>query len=164
MRGNWIQTSSSLVNGMNKVVFLIVFLSIAIGLHKGISLAEGENARHGGDLIFIKPVKAVIFSHKAHTEDLGLHCAWCHGETFTPEALNIQADAELTMESFCNEEYCGTCHNGDISFSTQSQCDRCHIGAKGYNKLIKQGRLDPEEESSDDTTGKAYRRLKEANK
>lgn len=103
-----------------------------------------EEEEHGGDIVYTKPLKAVIFSHKAHTEDLGLQCEWCHDETFEMEALAMQEEAAFDMESLCNERYCGTCHNGDISFSTTTQCARCHIGVKGYEEMVRQGKIEPE--------------------
>ena len=132
---------------MKKIVFLslIVFSSL-IFLSKGSVWADDdEEMEHGGDIVYTKPVKAVIFSHKAHTEDLGLQCDWCHEETFEMEALSMQEGADFDMESLCNERYCGTCHNGDIAFSTTTQCARCHIGVKGYNELIRQGKIEPAE-------------------
>lgn len=132
---------------MKKIVFLllIVFSSLVF-LSKGSVWADDEDVEHGGDIIYTKPVKAVIFSHKAHTEDLGLQCEWCHEETFEMEALSMQEGADFDMESLCNERYCGTCHNGDIAFSTTTQCARCHIGVKGYNELVRQGKIEPEED------------------
>jgi len=149
---------------MKILILSVLFLvTICIIGQPDVVLAGGEKLQHGGDIVFIKPVKAVIFSHKRHTVDLGLHCDWCHGEIFAKDALHIEQSTDLTMESFCNEKYCGTCHNGDISFSTQNDCTRCHIGVKGYNELIRQGRLDPEE-TSDSEDGKVYIQLKEVNR
>jgi len=136
-----------MVNRMKKIVFLslIVFSSL-IFLSKGLGWADDEEVEHGGDIVYTKPVKAVIFSHKAHTEDLGLQCEWCHEETFEMEALSMQEGADFDMESLCNERYCGTCHNGDVAFSTTTQCARCHIGVKGYNELVRQGKIEPAED------------------
>jgi c(7)-type cytochrome triheme protein len=111
----------------------------------GVNAVAEDAVEHGGDIIYTKPLKAVIFSHKAHVEDIGLECDWCHAETFEMEALNMQENTDFTMESLCNENYCGTCHNGDISFSTTTQCARCHIGVKGYNEMVRQGKIKPEE-------------------
>lgn len=127
-------------------VILLAALLASAALYSGQSLAE-EDMEHGGDIIYTKPLKAVIFSHKAHTEDLGLQCDWCHEETFEMEALHMQEEADFNMESLCNENYCGTCHNGDIAFSTTTQCARCHIGVKGYKELVRQGKVQPEEET-----------------
>lgn len=100
-----------------------------------------SGVRSGGDIVYTKPLKAVVFSHKAHTEDIGLHCKWCHAETFEMEALNMQNQADINMESLCNEKYCGTCHNGDVAFSTTTQCARCHIGKMAYEELVRQGKV-----------------------
>jgi c(7)-type cytochrome triheme protein len=126
---------------------LLAALLVPAVIYGGLTLAE-EEVEHGGDIIYTKPLKAVIFSHKAHTEDLGLQCDWCHEETFEMEALHMQESADFNMESLCNENYCGTCHNGDIAFSTTTQCARCHIGVKGYEELVRQGKVPPEEETN----------------
>lgn len=103
-----------------------------------------SGARGGGDIVYTKPLKAVIFSHKAHTKDIGLHCGWCHEKTFEMEALKMQNQAAFNMESLCNEQYCGACHNGDVAFSTTTQCARCHIGKMAYNELVRQGKVTPD--------------------
>jgi c(7)-type cytochrome triheme protein len=84
-----------------------------------------------------------------------MQCGWCHDETFEMEALAMEAERDFNMGSLCNETYCGTCHNGDISFSTTTQCARCHIGQKGYDRLVKEGKIEPEESDGEvDTTDK----------
>ncbi len=124
--------------------FLLLICSLALFVNGASVLAKEGDEDHGGDIIYTKPLKAVIFSHEAHTQDIGLQCDWCHEETFEMEALNMQENGDHLMESLCNERYCGTCHNGDISFSTTTQCARCHIGVKGYNKLLSLGKIEPE--------------------
>ena len=132
---------------MNRLILLSAFTLIAsLILSKTVIFATtAAEEDHGGDIIYTKPIKAVIFSHKAHAEDIGMQCEWCHDETFEMEALAMEADNNFDMESLCNENYCGTCHNGDISFSTTVQCTRCHIGQKGYQRLIKEGKIEEEE-------------------
>jgi c(7)-type cytochrome triheme protein len=131
---------------MNKLyAILLAALMVSAVVYGGLTHAE-EDEENGGDIVYTKPLKAVIFSHKAHTEDLGLQCDWCHEETFEMEALHMQESADFNMESLCNENYCGTCHNGDIAFSTTTQCARCHIGVKGYEELVREGKVQPEEE------------------
>ena len=105
---------------MKRVVLLVLLASMAyLTLNSSMIFATtAEDEEHGGNIIYTKPLKAVIFSHKAHTEDVGLQCEWCHDSTFEMEALAMQEQAAFDMESLCNERYCGTCHNGDISFST----------------------------------------------
>ncbi|MFC1523748.1 c(7)-type cytochrome triheme domain-containing protein [Thermodesulfobacteriota bacterium] len=140
---------------MKKKSVFIVLLAMTLSLiviSGGVFAEDDEGEDHGGDIYYTKPVKAVIFSHKAHTEDIGLQCDWCHEETFEMEALNMQESVDFDMVSLCNERYCGTCHNGDISFSTTTQCARCHIGVKGYNELVKQGIIEPDEEETETET------------
>jgi c(7)-type cytochrome triheme protein len=137
------------VNTMKKVFLLFLFFSaVMLAVSAEQVFSEDEAPEHGGDIIYTKPLKAVIFSHKAHTEDIGLQCEWCHDSTFEMEALHMQETANFDMQSLCNENYCGTCHNGDISFSTTVQCARCHIGVKGYNELVQQGKIHPDIETS----------------
>ncbi|MCF6290785.1 MAG: hypothetical protein L3J03_07310 [Desulfobacterales bacterium] len=136
---------------MKKIVFLLLFVLLIPMLLNGplVFADDEEEMEHGGDIVYTKPLKAVIFSHKAHTEDLGLHCEWCHDETFEMEALSMEQDLEkFNMESLCNERYCGTCHNGDIAFSTTTQCARCHIGVKGYDEMVRKGLIEPVEEEA----------------
>lgn len=132
----------------------LLVLLISLFLSKtAIFATTAEEEDHGGDIYYTKPVKAVIFSHKAHSVDIGMQCEWCHDETFEMEALAVETEENFDMESFCNGDYCGTCHNGDISFSITEQCARCHIGVKGYERLVKQGEIDPaEDEDSDEKT------------
>lgn len=136
---------------------LLVLLTSLFLNKTAIFATTAEEEDHGGDIYYTKPVKAVIFSHKAHSEDIGLQCEWCHDETFEMEALAVEEEEDFDMDSLCNEKYCGTCHNGDISFSTTVQCARCHIGVKGYERLIRQGVIEPagteaDEEDQDDAT------------
>jgi len=150
MPGKWLLTNNDLksVISMKRLLLLVLFALLVslIFNSPAIFATTAEEEEHGGDIIYTKPLKAVIFSHKAHTEDLGMQCEWCHDETFEMEALAMQEQATFDMESLCNERYCGTCHNGDISFSTTTQCARCHIGVKGYEELVKQGKIQPDED------------------
>ena len=139
---------------MNKLYAILLAALVGSVVISGGRTLAGEEVEHGGDIIYTKPLKAVIFSHKAHTEDLGLQCDWCHEETFEMEALHMQESADFNMESLCNENYCGTCHNGDIAFSTTTQCARCHIGVKGYEELVRQGKVQPEEETGNSEENK----------
>ena len=133
---------------MKRLLLLSLFALLAVHFFSSTAFIETTAAAedHGGDIVYTKPVKAVIFSHKAHAEDIGLQCEWCHDKTFEMEALAIQGDKNFNMDSLCNENYCGTCHNGDVSFSTTVQCARCHIGEKGYDRMVKEGKIKPEQE------------------
>ncbi len=90
-----------------------------------------------GDIIYTKPLKSVIFSHKTHVTEKGLSCDMCHPEIFYPAALKAQERPDFNMESLYKGKYCGACHNGKMAFASNTQCARCHIGVKGFNTLQK---------------------------
>lgn len=120
----------------NKILFAAMVCLTA-------SLLVGD----GQDIYFTKPVKAVLFSHKAHTENIGLQCGWCHDKTFDMKLPQLQEEPNFNMVGLCNEKYCGVCHNGDVAFSVTTQCARCHIGTKAYDELVRQGKAKPLERS-----------------
>lgn len=103
-------------------------------------VAGAEEAGYGGDILYTKPVKSVIFSHKNHVEELGLSCNLCHDKLFQMDALNAQKNADFTMKALYAGKYCGACHDGKMAFASNTQCARCHIGSKGFNKLQKAGK------------------------
>jgi c(7)-type cytochrome triheme protein len=96
---------------------------------------------HGSDMkqpeivVFNRPVKAVVFNHKGHT-DMGLDCASCHDQAFE---MRIGAAEEnpgkFTMKALYAGKYCGVCHNGNIAFASNTRCASCHIGVKGLEKM-----------------------------
>ena len=113
------------------VAFVVAFFS---GPFKYVAFAEDDD--HGGDIIYTYPVKAVIFSHAFHVEELELDCDDCHEDLFEPEALLVQKGGNFNMECLREGNYCGQCHDGSAAFSTETQCARCHIGVKGYNAKV----------------------------
>lgn len=65
----------------------------------------------------------VIFSHWVHRTIAT--CRICHGELgfeMSPGATAVTA-AEIRAG-----RYCGACHDGNVSFGTVSNCQRCHTG------------------------------------
>ncbi|MHB8120710.1 MAG: cytochrome c3 family protein [Desulfuromonadaceae bacterium] len=98
-------------------------------------------ASHGGDIIFEKPVKGVIFSHKSHVEDKGLSCDMCHNHLFEMGKV-AQEKADFVMESLYQGKYCGACHNGSLAFASNTRCATCHIGVKGQKRLSTDGNQD----------------------
>ncbi|PLY05455.1 MAG: hypothetical protein C0622_01825 [Desulfuromonas sp.] len=91
------------------------------------------HTRPGGDILYFKPVKSVLFSHAVHTEAFG--CESCHTGMFKMEALAAQENDDFTMESLYQGEYCGACHDGSTAFASDTQCATCHLGVKGYNRM-----------------------------
>ncbi|MEN8198445.1 MAG: c(7)-type cytochrome triheme domain-containing protein [Thermodesulfobacteriota bacterium] len=101
-------------------------------------------------MVMTKPVKAVIFSHKIHIEEFGLECDSCHDGTFAMKQGAAESSSNFTMEALYNGLYCGKCHDGDTAFASNTLCNDCHIGVKGYNRLMG---VDPHAETEHDSHG-----------
>ena len=119
----------------------IVFLLLTVSLHVSAlygTLTASDEEDHGGDIIYTKPLKAVLFSHEKHSDEAtGLDCDSCHDDIFAMEALESQENEDFTMESLYEGEYCGSCHDGETAFASDTQCASCHIGVKGYERSLK---------------------------
>ncbi|MDH5299356.1 MAG: cytochrome c3 family protein [Desulfobulbaceae bacterium] len=87
-------------------------------------------------IVWTKPVKAVVFSHKTHTMDAGLECDSCHDAIFEMAAGSAQEKDDFTMESLYQGKYCGACHDGSTAFASNTRCTTCHIGVQGHNRLM----------------------------
>jgi len=118
---------------MNKAgrIFLL-FLSLLV--FSGIANTAVPQEYGGGPIVFIKPVRAVIFEHKFH---LGkkFECQSCHPGLFSQKAGEVEEKEDFTMESFTQGKYCGRCHDGTIAFSANTKCNWCHIGVQGHKHL-----------------------------
>lgn len=110
---------------------LAVLLSLAL-CYAAFS-APGKSSGPG-DVIYTEPLMAVIFSHADHLKK-GMVCSSCHPGLFEMKALAVQERDDFTMASLYQGKYCGACHTGNLAFASDSQCARCHIGVKGYNRL-----------------------------
>ena len=88
-------------------------------------------------IVWTKPLKAVEFNHKIHTMEAGLSCDSCHDSVFEMAAGTAEENADFTMESLYNGKYCGTCHDGETAFASNTRCASCHIGVRGFNKMNK---------------------------
>ena len=119
-----------------KIIFIILLIASVI-LFFGVNQTISAKVSHGGDIVYTKPVKSVIFSHKVHAEDKGLSCDMCHSGLFDAVALKVQKKSDFNMESLYKGKYCGACHNGQIAFASNTQCARCHTGVKGYSAYEK---------------------------
>ena len=113
--------------GTSLIILILLFLTVT-----GQKISAQEYG--GGPIVFIKPVRAVIFEHKVH---LGkkFDCQSCHPALFPQKAGEVEEREDFTMDSFGKGKYCGACHNGTIAFSVQTKCNWCHIGVQGYKKL-----------------------------
>ncbi len=87
-------------------------------------------------IIWTKPVKAVVFYHNVHTEEYGLECDSCHNEAFSMKLGAAENAPDFTMKSLYEGRYCGTCHDGETAFASNTLCNTCHIGTKGYDRMM----------------------------
>jgi len=86
-------------------------------------------------IVWTKPVKSVVFYHKPHTEDFGLDCDSCHDSLFAMQKGAAEKADNFTMKSLYEGKYCGKCHDGATAFASDTRCNTCHIGVKGYNRM-----------------------------
>jgi c(7)-type cytochrome triheme protein len=124
-----------------KISLLILVLAAAamFTVYEGLVVAEDDMVG-GGEIIYTKPVKSVLFSHKSHAA-LGLDCNACHDKIFQMEALSAQNKPDFNMKGLYDKKYCGACHTKDgMAFASDTQCARCHIGTKGLNKAPKEAK------------------------
>ncbi len=87
-------------------------------------------------IVWTVPVKAVVFSHNTHINDVGLDCASCHSDVFAMKVGAASASGNYTMQAIYDGQYCGSCHDGETAFASNTQCNSCHIGVKGYNRMM----------------------------
>lgn len=119
-------------------VLLFALMLLFVGQANGEEEEYDEDAYGPADpIVWTKPVKAVIFTHKLHTMEMGLECDSCHDEIFEMAAGTAEENDDFTMESLYNGKYCGACHDGDTAFASNTRCTTCHIGVRGYNKMNK---------------------------
>ena len=101
----------------------VAALTMAAGVAVAASYPEAP-------IVYDKPVKGVVFSHKTHVEK-GLACDMCHNRLFEQQAKKAQENKDFVMESLYQGKYCGACHNGSLAFASNTRCATCHIGVKG---------------------------------
>jgi len=117
---------------------ILVFSSLVLSeiSEEGLKYQESEEAG-GPEIVYTKPVKGVLFSHKLHVKELGLPCESCHTSIFEMEAFKSQKNPDFNMESLYKGKYCGACHNGQAAFASNTKCAVCHIGVKGLERMKK---------------------------
>ena len=108
----------------------LVVMLVAFG-DTPIYAAEEEG---GSTIVFIKPVRAVIFEHKLHLAK-NLNCADCHPAIFEKKSRQVENKADFTMAAFDQGKYCGACHNGIRAFSSNTRCTWCHIGVREHKRM-----------------------------
>jgi len=111
-----------------------IFLFAVLLAWAGLVNAAAAQEYGGGPIVFIKPVRAVIFEHKFHLgKNFG--CQSCHPDLFPQKAGEVEEKDDFTMASFQQGKYCGKCHDGTIAFSVNTKCNWCHIGVQGHKHL-----------------------------
>lgn len=98
-------------------------------------VCHGSDMKQPDMIVFNRPVKGVIFSHKDHV-DMGLDCASCHDKAFEMRIGAAEENpSKFNMQALYSGKYCGVCHNGNIAFASNTRCTSCHIGVKGLEKM-----------------------------
>lgn len=132
---------------MKKILLLIVF---------GVFLFSGALLSASGDvqvdeeydedtygpkdpIVWVKPVKSVVFDHKVHTMGAELDCDSCHDDLFEMEAGAAEQNEDFTMATLYEGGYCGSCHDGSTAFASNTRCTTCHIGVRGHARLLGEG-------------------------
>ncbi len=86
-------------------------------------------------IVFGQPVKAVVFDHDKHAEELGIACSSCHESLFKMKRGESEKQPDFTMQAMYQGKYCGACHEGSAAFSLRTRCQACHIGAQDSSSL-----------------------------
>ena len=118
------------MNRACKIFLIFLFLLASVG----IACVIGAQEYGGGPIVFIKPVRAVIFEHKFHIGKK-MKCQSCHPDLFIKKAGEAEEKEDFTMASFGQGKYCGKCHDDTTAFSVNSKCNWCHIGVQGHKHL-----------------------------
>ncbi|MFC1684212.1 c(7)-type cytochrome triheme domain-containing protein [Pseudomonadota bacterium] len=63
----------------------------------------------------------VIYPHWVHR--IWFECKVCHQDIFVMQRWRN----DISHKKFKQGEQCAKCHNGDIAFGIEDECDRCHI-------------------------------------
>ncbi|MFW2368174.1 MAG: cytochrome c3 family protein [Desulforhopalus sp.] len=87
-------------------------------------------------IVWVKPVKSVVFEHKVHTMGAELDCDSCHDDLFEMEAGVAEENEDFTMATLYEGGYCGSCHDGETAFASDTRCTACHIGVRGHARLL----------------------------
>lgn len=118
---------------MNKLYEIFILFSLLLVI-SGNGHASESQEYGGGPIVFIKPVRAVIFEHKFHLGQK-FECQSCHPGLFAKKAGEVEEKDDFTMEAFNRGQYCGKCHDGSLAFSVNTKCNWCHIGVQGHKHL-----------------------------
>lgn len=120
--------------------FAVLLLSAALLFASGSVAVEEEydEDTYGPEapVVWVKPVRSVVFYHKVHTMGAELDCDSCHDDLFEMEAGAAEENDDFTMETMYQGGYCGACHDGATAFAANTRCTACHIGVRGHARLL----------------------------
>jgi c(7)-type cytochrome triheme protein len=111
----------------HKINWRMALISLLAGLTMlGFTPAKAEYAdviiNNYADAAGMRPV---VFPHWFHR--IRFRCKVCHADL----GFKFKAGGnKITMAKIINGEYCGACHNGQISWSVEN-CNMCHSGIPG---------------------------------
>src|SRR5208282_1817147 len=94
--------------------FLIVVIAIFFNI--SVKAFAADSAVEWGNILYTKPVKSVLFSHKLHVNEKMVSCDMCHAKLFEMKARAVQEKADFNMAALNEGKYCGACHNGKTAF------------------------------------------------
>ena len=128
---------------INDTKWLIVFLGVVMALgpiSSGVSLADEwklpplEPGYRYGNIILDRTstknkVKPAVFSHWIHRRKFS--CRVCHSELGFVMKAGVTPITEAGNQQ---GKFCGSCHNGAISFKLEKNCERCHNGNIDYSR------------------------------
>lgn len=125
-----------------KIFRLLLGVALLL-LSVGVLSASGTDEEYDEDtygpkdpIVWVKPVKSVVFDHKVHTMGAELDCDSCHDDLFEMEAGVAEENEDFTMETLYEGGYCGACHDGSTAFASNTRCTACHIGVRGHARLL----------------------------
>lgn len=118
--------------------FALLLFSVGLLYASGAVEEEYDEDTYGpaDSIVWVKPVRSVVFDHKVHTMGAELDCDSCHDDLFEMEAGVAEENDDFTMETLYEGGYCGSCHDGSTSFASNTRCTACHIGVRGHARLL----------------------------
>jgi len=118
--------------------FALLLFSVGLLYASGAVEEEYDEDTYGpkDPIVWVKPVRSVVFEHKVHTMGAELDCDSCHDDLFEMESGVAEENDDFTMETLYEGGYCGACHDGSTAFASNTRCTACHIGVRGHARLL----------------------------
>lgn len=135
LKNQWIVKKASDKNGRTRQCVLLCAVSFVTLLFYGLPVYCADDKNEGGAILFLKPLKSVIFEHKNHS-GAATPCSSCHPGIFKKKAGDAESNYDFNMKAIYQDRYCGVCHNGHDAFAASSRCTACHVGVKGYARFL----------------------------